>query len=90
MMYSETLGTWSLPLFLIGVVAVLYSTILALTAAYSRLIADFLDVAGFFDRTNYEQRMRFTQGAMLAFIIFPCITFYFIREPVVMLKVGGI
>ena len=27
---------------------------------------------------------------MLAFVIGPCITFYFIREPVVMLKVGGI
>ncbi len=90
MMYSETLGTWSLPLFLIGAVAVLYSTILALTAAYSRLIADFLGVAGFFDRRDYRQRTRFTHGAMLAFVIGPCITFYFIREPVVMLKVGGI
>ena len=40
-MYSETLGAWSMPLFLIGAVAVLYSTVFALTAAYSRLTAEF-------------------------------------------------
>ena len=89
-MYSETLGPWSMPVFLAGAVAVLYSTIFGLTAAYSRIIADFLGLAGFFDRKDFEQRTRFVHGSMIAFLIGPCITFYFIREPVVMLKIGGI
>ena len=89
-MYSETLGAWSMPLFLIGAVAVLYSTIFALTAAYSRLTADFLGLAGLFDRTDYVQRTRYVNRALIAFLIGPCITFYFIREPVVMVKIGGI
>ena len=89
-MYSETLGAWSMPLFLIGAVAVLYSTVFALTAAYSRLTADFLGLVGLFDRTDYAQRTRYVNRALMAFLIGPCITFYFIREPVLMVKVGGI
>ncbi|MBK9387957.1 MAG: Nramp family divalent metal transporter [Planctomycetes bacterium] len=39
-MYQETFGAWSLPLFLIGAVAVLYSTIFVGTASSARLLTD--------------------------------------------------
>lgn len=43
-MYVETFGTWSLWLFLLGAVAVLYSTIFVATASNARLLADALVV----------------------------------------------
>lgn len=43
-MYVETFGSWSLWLFLVGAVAVLYSTIFVATASNARLLADALVV----------------------------------------------
>jgi manganese transport protein len=43
-MYQETFGTWSLPLFLFGAMAVLYSTIFVSTASNARLLTDALVV----------------------------------------------
>lgn len=43
-MYGETFGAWSLPVFLIGAFAVLYSTIFVATASNARLLADALAV----------------------------------------------
>jgi Mn2+/Fe2+ NRAMP family transporter len=43
-MYVETFGAWSLWLFLVGAVAVLYSTIFVATASNARLMADALVV----------------------------------------------
>jgi manganese transport protein len=43
-MYQQSLGTWSLWLFLIGAFAVLYSTIFVASASNARLIADALEV----------------------------------------------
>lgn len=43
-MYQETFGAWSLPFFLVGAFAVLYSTIFVATASNARLLADALVV----------------------------------------------
>ena len=45
-LYTETLGPWSLPLFLLGAFAVLYSTVFSSTAAHCRIFADFVGHAG--------------------------------------------
>jgi Mn2+/Fe2+ NRAMP family transporter len=89
-MYTDILGAWSRPLFLAGAIAVLYSTVFALTAAYSRLVADFLGMLGLYDRRDYRKRLTATRAMTAVFLIVPCFTFYFVREPVVMVKVSGI
>lgn len=89
-MYTDILGGWSRPLFLAGAIAVLYSTIFALTAAYSRLVADFAGMLGVYDRHDYAKRLTATRVMTAVFLIVPCFTFYFVREPVVMVKVSGI
>ena len=48
-MYTETLGHWSLYLFLVGAFAVFYSTLFASTAAHCRMVPDFLAMLGVFD-----------------------------------------
>ena len=89
-MYTDTLGPWSRPVFLAGAIAVLYSTVLALTAAFSRLVADFLGMVGAYDKHDYGKRLTATRAMTALFLIVPCFTFYFVREPVVMVKVSGI
>ena len=89
-MYTDVLGEWSRPLFLAGAIAVLYSTVFALTAAYSRLVADFVGMLGVYDRHDYSKRLTATRIMTAVFLIVPCFTFYFVREPVVMVKISGI
>ena len=60
-MYTDILGEWSRPLFLAGAIAVLYSTVFALTAAYSRLVADLVGMLGFYDRRDYAKRLTATR-----------------------------
>ncbi len=88
-MYAEMLGEWSLPLFFAGAIAVLYSTVFVLTDAYSRLTADFLGLIGFFEKDDRASRARHQRYTLAAFLILPCFTFYFVSEPVLMVKVSG-
>lgn len=89
-MFTETLGAWSRPLFLAGAVAVLYSTVFAVTAAHSRLFTDFLGMVGVCDSRNFAQRTRVMRLLLLPLILIPCLTFLYVREPVVMVKISGI
>jgi hypothetical protein len=89
-MYTETLGSWSLYLFLVGAFAVLYSTLFSSTAANSRCLADFAGMLGVYDRTNYAMRVRATRIAVVCILIIPSIYFMFIKEPVLMVKIGGV
>jgi Mn2+/Fe2+ NRAMP family transporter len=89
-MYTETLGSWSLYLFLVGAFAVLYSTLFSSTAANSRGLADFAGMLGLYDRTNYAMRVRVTRIFVVCILIVPSVYFMFIREPVLMVKIGGV
>ena len=89
-MYTETLGGWSLYLFLVGAFAVLYSTLFSSTAANSRGLADFAGMLGLYDRTNYAKRVRVTRIFVVSILIIPSVYFMFIKEPVLMVKIGGV
>lgn len=88
--FTETLGAWSRPLFLVGAVAVLYSTVFAMTAAHSRLFADFLAMLGLYRVENFGARERATRWLLFPLILIPCATFLLVLEPVVMVKISGI
>ena len=72
-MYTETMGAWSLPLFLVGAFAVLYSTIFAATAAHSRVFADFAGILKLYDKTDYAKRLQVTRlfVVILLFVALP-------------------
>jgi manganese transport protein len=89
-LYTQTLGAWSLPLFLVGAVAVLYSTVFASTAAHCRVFADFTGMLGIYDRHNYALRLRATRVFVVILLFVPSIYFMFLKEPVTMVKIGGI
>ena len=89
-LYTETLGAWSLPLFLVGAVAVLYSTVFASTAAHCRVFADFVGMLGVYDRHNYALRLKATRIFVVILLFVPSMYFMFVKEPVLMVKIGGI
>lgn len=88
-MYTETLGGWSYYLFLVGAVAVLYSTIFAVTAGNSRLFADFFGMMGWLDWRDHGARLRFMRVAVVVLLLVPVMNFFYLREPVVMVKISG-
>ena len=89
-MYTATLGPWSRDLFLAGAVAVLYSTVFASTAAHSRLLADFLAILRVYDNRHYATRLGVTRVFVVILLITPSLTFMFVQEPVLMVKIGGV
>ena len=88
--YTETLGEWSLPLFMVGAFAVLYSTVFASTAAHCRVWADMVGMLGIYDKSNYQSRLRTTRIFVVILLVIPCLYFMWIKEPVLMVKIGGI
>ena len=88
-MYTETLGDWSIYLFLFGAFGVLYSTLFASTAANCRIFADFLAMLGFYDKRDYRKRRRLTQIFAVVLLFIPGLYFMFLQEPVMMVKIGG-
>ena len=89
-MYTQTLGTWSLPLFYVGAIATLYGTIFAATAGNSRVLADALRVAGVFPKGDYARRCRVRNLIIWFHLIVPVLLYWFFRSPVTMVKAGGV
>lgn len=88
--YTQTLGGWSLPLFMIGAFAVLYSTVFASTAANCRVWADFVGMLGIYDKSDYRKRLQATRFFVVFLLVVPCLYFMLLEEPVLMVKIGGI
>jgi Mn2+/Fe2+ NRAMP family transporter len=88
--YTQTLGTWSVWLFYVGAVVILYGTVFAATAAHSRLYADMMRLLGLFARNDYPARQRFRRVFLVLLATIPGILFLFIQSPVWMVVAGGI
>ncbi len=89
-MFTVTLGSWSFYLFLIGSMAVLYSTVFSGIAALSRMLADFAGMLGLYDKDDYTARFRAIRLAVVVLPLIPTLLFLYVQEPVVMIKVSGI
>ena len=88
-MYTQTLGSWSLPLFLGGAFAVLYSTIFAGTAANCRVFADFTGMLRLYDKNDYAKRLFVTRLFVVILMFVPSLYFMFLQAPVMMVLIGG-
>ena len=89
-MYRSTFGEWSLWMFVVGAVAVLYSTIFGATASNGRLLADAL---GLFGLKRYRNEAHRRQWIKLSCVILPvAITtvFLVVGDPVGLVLVGAI
>jgi Mn2+/Fe2+ NRAMP family transporter len=89
--YTQTLGPWSLWLFYLGAVVILYGTIFAVTAGNSRMLADFWQLLGSFERDDYRRRARF-RDLFIFLITVLAVGFFFIfgQAPVTLVVWTGI
>ncbi len=88
-MYTDSLGTWAEMAFLVGAFFVLFSTLFAALAAWSRLFSDAFSAVGLFDYHNPVSR-----GKAIAFFsfFFPAlwaVLFFIMWDPVFMVLAGG-
>ena len=89
-MYTESLGAWARSLFVVGAFVVLYSTLFAALAAWTRMFADAFARIGVFDFGDEKTRRFYI--AMCAWII-PAVwasLFLFFEEPALMVVLGGL
>jgi manganese transport protein len=89
-MYREVFGEWSVPMFLIGAFAVLYSTIFGATASNSRTGIDALAlwrVKNFRDEAEHTRWVKY--GCVVLPVAFTSV-FIFVGSPVSLVFVGAV
>jgi Mn2+/Fe2+ NRAMP family transporter len=89
-LYTDTLGSWALPLFYLGATVTLYGTIFAATAAHSRLYADLCRVMGLFERGDYTSRLAYRRRFTVLLTVTPVVLYLLWESPVRMVVAGGI
>lgn len=88
--YTQSLGSWSLPIFYAGAIATLYGTIFAATAAHSRVFADMCRLMGRFDKSDYATRLRYRKAFVVLLTVIPVAFYLLVQSPVTMVVIGGI
>ncbi len=89
-MYTETLGPWAYGVFLAGAIFVLFSTLFAALAGWTRLYSDCFARVGLFDFEDAEARRKWV--AALAWIIptLWALMYLIVRDPGKMVIAGGV
>jgi len=89
-MYRDSFGEWSFWLFLIGAVAVLYSTIFGATASNARLLADALSLFGLKQYRDAEHRVRWVKISSVLLPVAFVSVYLFFGNPVNLVFWGAI
>lgn len=88
-MYVPVFGAWAQPLFLLGAVAVLYSTFFVAAAGNARMVADGLGLFGLHPGTE-ESRARWTRYISALWPLVAVVVLLFVRAPVAMVLASGV
>jgi len=88
--YTETLGPWARGIFLVGAIVVLFSTLFAVLAGWTRVFADASGQIGIIDFYNPISRNKAIAVFAWLFPIIWSLFFLFIKRPVLMVLFGGI
>ena len=89
-MYTQSLGPWARDVFVVGAIVVLYSTLFAALAAWTRMFADAFGRVGIYDFA--DERLRRRAIAILAWVI-PAVwatLFLIMGNPALMVILGGL
>ena len=89
-MYQPVMGAQGAKWFIvIGVIAVLYSTLYAATAANSRALTDFLRVNRWAPISGPVDRARWVRWFCIVFPLIDLVLYLFVKNPVLMVTIGG-
>ncbi|MDX2246092.1 MAG: Nramp family divalent metal transporter [Bacteroidia bacterium] len=89
-MYTEALGPWARSIFLIGAVAVLFSTLFSALASWIRIYGDAFSQIGWVDYKNPVSRSRILAVQAWVIPMVWAILFLGVGEPVFMVLTGGV
>jgi manganese transport protein len=88
-MYTDTLGAWAETSFLIGALVVLFSTLLASLAAWSRLFSDAFGRFGWINFEDAEQRKKSIAFLSIVFPVIWSLLYFTFKAPGLMIIIGG-
>lgn len=89
LIYTESLGPWVKNVYLVGAFFVLYSSLFASLAAWTRIYSDIFGQLRWIDFSNLKQRSKVIAILAWVFPLMWMITYMFIELPVVMILFGG-
>jgi manganese transport protein len=89
-MYRETFGEWSLWMFVVGAIAVLYSTIFGATASNARLVVDAAGLFTPFRPRSNEERVRWVKVSCVVLPAIFTLVFLSFGNPVQLVFFGAI
>ena len=89
-MYRQTLGAPGSWIFLIGALAVLYSTFFVATASNARLFADAVSVFGLRSYADDTERRKMVQAACVGLPIASASIYFLFPQPVLLVLIGAI
>ena len=89
-MYTDTLGAWSMYVFLIGAIAVLASTLWVAVPSQARMYANFLATVGVFNWQDGQARLRWLKGFTIGLPILWGLSSVLLQAPVLMVQIGGV
>ncbi|CAN5159369.1 Nramp family divalent metal transporter [soil metagenome] len=89
-MYTDTLGPWAETVFLAGAFVVLFSTLFAALAAWTRMFSDAFAKLGWFDYSDQKQRRRAIAIFSWFFPMAWGVAYLTFEAPQAMIKFGGV
>ncbi len=89
-MYRPVMRHFAVYFIIAGAFAVLYSTLIASTAANGRTLADFLRVNRFLEFRNHGDRFRWVRGFCIALPLIDLALYIAIGNPTLMVTIGGV
>ncbi|TDC05496.1 divalent metal cation transporter [Streptomyces sp. 8K308] len=89
-MYTDTMGPWAKYVFLVGAIAVLYSTIIGSTASVPRLWTNSLGLLGVIDWNDLRVRRRTIRLLTVCLPPLWASSYLWVQSPVLMVQIGGI
>jgi len=88
-MYTQSLGAWAENAFLLGALVVLFSTLLAALAAWTRLYADAFGRFGWISFNDASERKKWIARLSVVFPVIWSVLFFSIGKPGFMVIIGG-
>lgn len=88
--YTESAGSGAMMLYLIGAIIVLFSTLFAGTAAWTRMFSDAFGEVGILDFSNATQRQNWIRGLAWFFPLSWTLLGLTFKAPVAMVTAGGL
>ncbi len=88
--YTESAGPGAMILYLVGAIIVLFSTLFAGTAAWTRMFSDAFAQVGLLDYSNENERQRWIRGFAWFFPFSWTVLGLTFKAPVAMVTAGGV